>query len=261
MHNLIKKLCQRIEKEKNIRILFAVENGSRVWGMESKDSDYDVRFVFVRPLIDYIQIKKPEEVINLGFDKRGNKTRKNALIDMSGFDIFKYAQLLYHSNPTTIEWLMSDIVYHGKQNTVFKKFAIKNFNPLALYYHYKSSNKHHYLQYIKSKRNITYKRYLYAFRGLVNAKFVAYRKSVPPIRFSEALEGMEKIIPPDILARIETIIKLKSEGKEKKIIENLPEMDEYIEKFLGEKEVSEPRKRRNLDAVLNAELRKIVLGK
>ena len=72
MKDKIKELCKNIETEKNIKILFAVENGSRAWRMDSKDSDYDVRFVFVRPIKEYIQINKPGEVITTAFDKDGN---------------------------------------------------------------------------------------------------------------------------------------------------------------------------------------------
>ncbi len=101
MKDRIRKICKNLEKEKNIKILFAVENGSRAWRMDSKDSDYDVRFVFVRPMKEYIQITRPEEVINIAFDEKGNQcSAKGALIDISGFDIFKYVKLLSSSNPT-----------------------------------------------------------------------------------------------------------------------------------------------------------------
>src|SRR3989338_5051706 len=108
MKEKIKKICQSIEKEKSIKILFAVENGSRAWRISSKDSDYDVRFVFVRPIREYIQINRPAEVLNFFFDKNLNKTvAESAFIDISGFDIFKYVKMLSSSNPTAIEWLIS----------------------------------------------------------------------------------------------------------------------------------------------------------
>ena len=55
MNEKIKQICKNLEKEKKIKILFAIENGSRAWRMSSKDSDYDVRFVYFRPIEDYIQ--------------------------------------------------------------------------------------------------------------------------------------------------------------------------------------------------------------
>ena len=33
-----------------------VEQGSRAWGFASPDSDYDVRYVFIRPIKDYLRI-------------------------------------------------------------------------------------------------------------------------------------------------------------------------------------------------------------
>lgn len=46
MKKEIISLCKQLEKEHHIKILFAVESGSRLWRVDSKDSDYDVRFVF-----------------------------------------------------------------------------------------------------------------------------------------------------------------------------------------------------------------------
>lgn len=43
----IKKSLALIEKEHDIKILYAVESGSRAWGFPSEDSDYDVRFIYV----------------------------------------------------------------------------------------------------------------------------------------------------------------------------------------------------------------------
>ena len=84
MKDRIKEICKNLGKEKDIKILFAVENGSRAWRMDSKDSDYDVRFVFVRPLNEYIQINKPGEVIDAAFDKEGNSCAvEGSFIDIS----------------------------------------------------------------------------------------------------------------------------------------------------------------------------------
>jgi len=49
----IREIISRIEKAENVRVLFAAESGSRSWGVESPDSDYDVRFVYVRPLREH----------------------------------------------------------------------------------------------------------------------------------------------------------------------------------------------------------------
>lgn len=257
----IKEICKNIEKEENVKILFAVENGSRAWRMDSKDSDYDVRFVFVRPVKEYIQIKKPKEVINVAFDKTGNQcSAKGALIDISGFDIYKYVKLLSSSNPTTIEWLISDIIYYGKQNKALKKFATQNFSKISLYHHYKSMCRNNYIKFLKPQNQATYKKYLYAYRGLINAKWVVHKDSVPPIIFAEALKCMQNIIPNQILNKLHKIIDLKSEGEEKDIIKNIIMLDKHIEGFLKDDSEAPTEKLRAPLNDLNEELRNIVLN-
>ncbi len=260
MKDKIKEICNKLEKEKKIKILFAVENGSRAWRMSSKDSDYDVRFVYSRPVKEYIQINTPTEVISATFNKSGTPCpSEGALIDISGFDIFKYVKMLSSSNPTAIEWLVSDIVYYGKQNKIFKEFALKNFSKISLYHHYKSMCRNNYLKYLKSGDLVTYKKYLYAYRGLINAKWVVHKKSVPPIVFNDALMGMKNIIPGDILDKLNEIINLKSKGKEKDIIQNIVEMDNYIEEFLKDNSEAPKEKVHVTLNNLNKELRRIVL--
>ena len=63
MKDKIQNILQQIEQDNNIKIIFAIENGSRSWGMASKDSDFDVRFVFKRALNDYITLNPQKNVI------------------------------------------------------------------------------------------------------------------------------------------------------------------------------------------------------
>lgn len=50
MKEKIQEQLRRIEEAENIKILLAVESGSRAWGFASPDSDYDVRFIYIRRL-------------------------------------------------------------------------------------------------------------------------------------------------------------------------------------------------------------------
>ncbi|MBU7015362.1 MAG: nucleotidyltransferase domain-containing protein, partial [Theionarchaea archaeon] len=259
MEQLIHRLCSDLEREQSIRILFAVENGSRAWRMASTDSDFDVRFVFTHPVEEYLKIKRPDQVLNVSFDKYGRPCTENAFIDMSGFDVFKYVELLSKSNPTTIEWLVTDIVYYGEQNEVFKKFALEYFSEIALYRHYESMCRDNYKRLIQSGKRVTYKVYLYALRGLVNALWVLYRRSVPPIRFRDAVQGMAEIVPTFVSDQISDIMRMKSQGTEKKEIDNISEIDAYVEKFLEDcAGVSLEKTTPPLD-MLNNELQRILL--
>ena len=47
MQNIIMDKLHEIETSENVRILLAVESGSRAWGFASPDSDYDMRFIYL----------------------------------------------------------------------------------------------------------------------------------------------------------------------------------------------------------------------
>ena len=92
----------RIEDEEHIKIFLAVESGSWAWGFASPDSDYDVRFVYVRRTEDYLRLEMVRDVIELPI---------NDVLDINGWDLQKTLKLLYKSNPTLFEWFSSPIVY------------------------------------------------------------------------------------------------------------------------------------------------------
>ena len=65
MRKKIQTQLRRIEEEESIKILLAVESGSRAWGFASPDSDYDVRFIYIRRMEDYLKLEKVRDVIEL----------------------------------------------------------------------------------------------------------------------------------------------------------------------------------------------------
>ncbi|RJQ26922.1 MAG: hypothetical protein C4589_09150 [Peptococcaceae bacterium] len=43
---IIRERLKLIEKKHGVKIIYTVESGSRAWGSASKDSDYDIRFIY-----------------------------------------------------------------------------------------------------------------------------------------------------------------------------------------------------------------------
>ena len=56
MKDEIKKELLRLELQHDIKILYAVESGSRAWGFASIDSDWDVRYIYIHRLDWYLKI-------------------------------------------------------------------------------------------------------------------------------------------------------------------------------------------------------------
>jgi predicted nucleotidyltransferase len=102
MRDRILHQLQQLEKTEGITILHAVESGSRAWGFPSPDSDYDVRFIYVRSCEAYLRLEKRRDVLELPIDEE---------LDISGWDLDKALRLLHGSNPTLFEWCQSPIVY------------------------------------------------------------------------------------------------------------------------------------------------------
>jgi len=236
MKKEIIKLIKNLEKEYDIKILFCVESGSRAWGMESQDSDYDVRFVFYRKPVEYVLINPKSEVISVSFDKEFKKCpAQGCFIDIQGFDLIKFSKMLSNSNPTVIEWLNSDIIYFGKKPEEYIKFSKEFFNFMSLYYHYKSMGKQNYLKYIKPQNNnSTPKKYLYACRGIMCSLYVKEFLELPPINFPETLSKLygADCISDEILNILLKIIENKKSQNEGKKIENLEILDMFIENQL-----------------------------
>lgn len=158
MFEYINKQLDKIEKEKNIEILYAVEAGSRGWGFSNEDSDYDVRFIFKRPLNDYFTINSKKDVIDY-FD--GD-------LDYTGWDIRKVLNLHWKSNPNLREWTKQKIVYRGDCDFLNDLPA---FSPVTLKYHYGSLAHNNWKRYVEGNEGEMTRRvcktYLYAIRCIL----------------------------------------------------------------------------------------------
>lgn len=95
-----------VEREHGVRVAWGIESGSRAWGFPSPDSDYDARFLYVRPLDDYLSPWRPRDVVETPLD---------AVLDVNGWDLVKAVDLLVRGNATVPEWLASPIVYRGDE--------------------------------------------------------------------------------------------------------------------------------------------------
>jgi predicted nucleotidyltransferase len=211
----IQEALHRIEQEHNVQILYACESGSRAWGFASPDSDYDVRFVYVRPLSDYLSINETRDVIELPID---------AVLDVSGWDLRKALRLLYKSNAPLLEWLQSPIVYTERDNfaATLLDLAHRCFSPRAMAHHYLSMA-HNALSEL-SGETVRLKKYFYALRPLLAAQWIVEQEEIPPMEFCL----LRTLLPETLLETVEHLLEQKTATDEKAMIRPVPELNEYI---------------------------------
>lgn len=177
----IEECLKQLEAEKNIKILYACESGSRAWGFGSPDSDYDVRFLFVHDKEKYLSIKSPLDAIDRFFDND---------IDISAWDIRKALGLLKKSNATPFEWLQSPIVY--RKNEDFKnqlwELSKMYFFPKTLIFHYLGIAKGMFSK-IENKQ-ITIKKYFYVLRPVLAAYYIKTRNEPAPTEFRFLVDNL-----------------------------------------------------------------------
>lgn len=192
-----------IEKDKNIEILFAVESGSRAWGFESPDSDYDIRFVYKHKKDWYLNLWEQKETIEFMTD--------NDLLDGSGWEFRKALKLLVKSNASFLGWLFSPIIYRADNGFLedIKAIANNNFNPVSGFYHYHSMSKG--FEETLNTDKMTLKSFFYAIRTALCANWVYKNGTIPPVLFTE----LYSIIDKKYHATLNNLIHLKSKHIEK----------------------------------------------
>lgn len=195
-----------IEREHEVKILYACESGSRAWGFESPDSDYDVRFIYARPQDWYVSIdvERKRDVIELPIDD---------LLDVNGWDVRKALQLFHKSNPPLNEWLVSPIVYmkRGDLAERLRELMPTAFNPIAAHYHYLRMAENTYRAYLKGDM-VRRKKYLYALRPLLAVNWIENGQGVVPIEFDRLVAGT--VSDPSLLSEIAELLRVKRANAE-----------------------------------------------
>lgn len=218
MREAIIKELQTIEKQENVTIIYACESGSRAWGFASADSDYDVRFLYVKPYQDYVKLEGVRDVITWRLDDTW---------DVNGWDLQKTLKLLHKSNPSIYEWLYSPVVYlQTPSSDAFKELLGAYFDRKKLLYHYLHMARRN--QDALKAEEISVKKYFYVLRPLFAALWLLEREGVPPVWFDD----LRDITTPEMNRIIDDLLTLKRQGDESLRIKMVPALDSYIEEKL-----------------------------
>jgi uncharacterized protein len=227
MKEHIVQVLKKIESDYDIKVLYACESGSRAWGFPSKDSDYDVRFIYIHRKNWYLSIDCKRDVIEIP-SRDSISIPIDELLDVSGWELTKALRLFRKSNPPLLEWLRSGIVYYQSYSTIDKMRELDSniFSPVSCLYHYLNMAKGNFREYLQGQE-VKIKKYFYVLRPILAAKWIEKYNSIPPMEFQNLLE---EIVPHGKLKdEIITLLRRKIAGEELSLE---PRID-VINKFLN----------------------------
>lgn len=218
----IQESLDAIEQQYAVKILLAVESGSRAWGFASPDSDYDVRFIYMYKSEEYLRIDPLKDVIEWQLDE---------VLDINGWDLKKALTAFAKGNPNIIEWANSPIVYRKSdewdsiKNTAFSYFSEKS----ALCHYYGTANSTY--QKFLQQDYIRYKKYFYALRPLLCCRWIERYHDIPPMEFSKLLglfDGKEEDLNDSLYESILELLARKAETEETDLNPQMPVIIDFI---------------------------------
>lgn len=200
----IKKELLRLEIQHDIKILYAVESGSRAWGFASTNSDWDVRYIYIHKLDWYLKIDaerdNQEEILPND-------------IDLAGWELKKALRLFRKSNPPMLEWLRSPMVYLQQYSTTEKLRDLTKafFNPKSCLHHYLHMAERNYQTYLL-KDMVRTKKYFYVLRPILACDWIKETNTMAPMEFKILVDS--QVTDQNVKTAIQELLIRKISGEE-----------------------------------------------
>ena len=216
MRDVIRAELDAVEREHGVRVLLAVESGSRAWGFASPDSDYDVRLIYMHEPRHYLALQDQRDVIEWKLDE---------VLDINGWDLNKALRLMRASNPTLLEWMNSPMVYMSTpEASRLQRLSDQAFRSRACAFHYLSMARKLVERHFQDEC-VPPKKYLYVMRSLLAARWVLDRNEPAPVLFDELCQALLPAALSDALAGLLAKKAVMDEGE---TIGHLPILDEWM---------------------------------
>ena len=216
----VRGALNRLEAEKDVRVLYACESGSRAWGFASNDSDYDVRFLYVHRREWYLSIETGRDVIEAPLTDE---------LDVSGWELRKALRLLRKSNPPLLEWMKSPVVYHHDPvfTHEFGELAEMFYSPLRCFAHYLHMAFGNWRDYLEGRDQVSLKKYLYVFRPLLACRWIERSLGQVPMLFQELVDAV--LEEREVRDALDALVARKRSGAE--LSKSAP--DEVLSRFVA----------------------------
>jgi len=194
-------------RSQGVKILFAIESGSRAWGFPSPDSDYDCRFVYIRRVSDHLVLQQPRDVIEFPIEGE---------IDAGGWDLRKALLLALGGNAVIVEWAKSPTVYEevaGFRARLLDLLA-EIVDPVKVSQHYLGLARSHVAKIGSFSGEVKLKKLFYLIRPLVALDWMEQRgfAGLPPMNLGECLD--QTAVPVPAAKEIRGLTERKSRTRE-----------------------------------------------
>ncbi|HSX56068.1 MAG TPA: nucleotidyltransferase domain-containing protein [Sphingomonas sp.] len=209
-----------VEAAEDVRVLMAVESGSRAWGFPSPDSDYDIRFIYVRPRDWYLSLAPGRDVIERPIVDE---------IDLNGWDVRKAFGLLLKSNAVVSEWIESPIRYRPDDPFVAKFAALADamLDARALAHHYARLGRTAADRWLDDDGDVPVKKYFYALRPALAIRVLRLHPHQRPPMNLQALVTLADL-SADAKAAIADVVAAKARTNERSNGTRVPLLDALI---------------------------------
>lgn len=171
--SVVQELC----REKGVELLYIFFTGSRAYGYNKEDSDYDTLFVFKRPLADYLRVHPlPDEIKVEGKD-------------VKGWDVRKFCHILSKSGWNAYEALNCREAYalngHDTSFNHLRWLAIRGdfYEPMKVAKTMVGCSARDLAKYEKAEGNKKLKYFLSYARMVMSAMYCVTHTTYPPVDF------------------------------------------------------------------------------
>lgn len=192
---------REIEKKHDVKVMLAVQSGSRAKGLEAANSDWDVRYLYIHKPEWYEQPGEHRFVIEHVFDDG---------VDTYGWELRDALSSLMMGNPTILEWLDTPSPYIVKA-PIYKRLREIGkvyFNPneaVRFCNRVYCQLNERFLQ-----KDGTMKEFLYYLRGVLACKWIEQEGSLPPSNFSTLLN--KTVEEEEIRSKVNRLVEIKKNG-------------------------------------------------
>lgn len=248
----VRQRLRRAVEEHEVKVLLAVESGSRAWGFASPNSDYDARLIYVN---------KPDWYLSVGLEEQRDVIEYPIIdeMDINGWDLRKALRLFWKSNPGFVEWVQSTIVYErsGSFHERAKALLPEVYSVESGIYHYRSMAKTNYRGYLQGPQ-VPLKKYFYVLRPLLSVRWLEQFGKPAPIEF----EKLRVVIDRELALQqaIDDLLMLKRASPEMGLSPQIAPIQQFVERELQRLESIKPQRgdRKEVEPLLSDLFRSVL---